>query len=150
MTPTSKPAVSPVAGKIKGTVAGEEFRPCVALDGKDLTPDRFRKLLADDGVQFLANHDTGDPSGKAWTEFGNLDKPATPKGADWPAASRSCWRDLVQRVESLLEAGWKEVRVVTDHGWLLMPKGLPKSELPKYPDGDPLAALCGGQAERHG
>ena len=38
----------------------------------------------------------------------------------------------MQRVESLLEAGWKEVRVVTDHGWLLMPKGLPKSDLPKF------------------
>lgn len=54
VTPTSKPAVSPVAGKIKGTDAGEEFRPCLALDGKDLTPDRFRRLLADDGLQFLA------------------------------------------------------------------------------------------------
>jgi len=47
VTPTSKPVVSPVATKIKGTVAGEEFRPCVAHDGKDLTPDRLRKLLAD-------------------------------------------------------------------------------------------------------
>ena len=36
------------------------------------------------------------------------------------------------RVESLLAAGWREVRVVTDHGWLLMPGGLPKTELPKY------------------
>ena len=81
VTPTSKPAVSPVAGKIKGTVAGEEFRPCVAHDGKDLTPDRFRKLLADDGVQFLANHDTGDPTGKAWTEFGNLDSTGHAEGS---------------------------------------------------------------------
>lgn len=39
---------------------------------------------------------------------------------------------LVRRVEALLGAGWKEVRVVTDHGWLLMPRGLPKSELPKF------------------
>ena len=93
VTPTSKPAVSPVAGKIKGTVAGEEFRPCVAQDGKDLTPDRFRKLLADDGVQFLANHDTGDPSGQGVDRVRQPRlRPATTKGADWPAASRSCWR----------------------------------------------------------
>jgi len=32
----------------------------------------------------------------------------------------------------LLEAGWQEVRIVTDHGWLLMPKGLPKADLPRY------------------
>ncbi len=132
VTPTSKPAVSPVAGKIKGTVAGEEFRPCVAQDGKDLTPDRFRKLLADDGVQYLANHDVGDSSGKAWTEFGNLDTTGHNEGSGMARRIPELLASLVQRVESLLEAGWREVRVVTDHGWLLMPKGLPKSELPKF------------------
>jgi hypothetical protein len=39
---------------------------------------------------------------------------------------------LAQRVESLLAAGWREVRIVTDHGWLLVPKCLPKTDLPKY------------------
>ena len=132
VTPTSKPAVSPVAAKIKGTVAGEDFRPCVAQDGKDLTPDRFRKLLADDGVQYLAHHDTGDSSGKAWTEFGNLDTTGHNEGSGMARRIPELLSSLVQRVESLLETGWKEVRVVTDHGWLLMPKGLPKSELPKF------------------
>jgi hypothetical protein len=31
-----------------------------------------------------------------------------------------------------LDAGWKKVRVVTDHGWLLLPRGLPKVDLPAY------------------
>ena len=132
VTPTAKPAVSPVADKIKGTDAGEEFRPCVAQDGKDLTPDRFRKLLENDGVQYLPNHDTGDPSGKAWTEFGNLDTTGHNEGSGMARRIPELLVSLVQRVESLLEAGWKEVRVVTDHGWLLMPKGLPKADLPKY------------------
>jgi hypothetical protein len=35
-------------------------------------------------------------------------------------------------VQGLLEAGWKRVRVVTDHGWLLAPGGMPKVQLPKY------------------
>jgi hypothetical protein len=35
-------------------------------------------------------------------------------------------------VQSLLDAGWQAVRVVTDHGWLLMPGGLPKVDLPKH------------------
>jgi len=132
VTPTSKPAVSPVAGKIRGTVAGDEFRPCVAQDGKDLTPDRFRKLLADDGFQYLSNHETGDPSGKAWTEYGNLDKTGHDEGSGLARRIPELLVSLVHRVESLLEAGWREVRVVTDHGWLLMPKGLPKSELPVF------------------
>lgn len=29
-----------------------------------------------------------------------------------------------------MAAGWKSVRVVTDHDWLLLPGGLPKIELP--------------------
>jgi hypothetical protein len=132
VTPTSKPAVSPVASKIKGTVAGEEFRPCVAQDSKDLTPDRFRKLLADDAVQYLNKDDLGDPNGKAWTEFGNLDTTGHNEGSGMARRIPELLATLVHRVESLLESGWKEVRVVTDHGWLLMPKGLPKSDLPKY------------------
>ncbi|MBV8554633.1 MAG: hypothetical protein JO116_03645 [Planctomycetaceae bacterium] len=39
---------------------------------------------------------------------------------------------MAARIESLLAAGWREVRVVTDHGWLLLPGGLPKADLPKY------------------
>lgn len=132
VTPTSKPAVSPVAAKIKGSLAGEEFRPCVANDGKDLTPDRFRKLLADDGIQYLTSQDVGDPSGRAWTEFGNLDTTGHNEGSGMARRIPELLATLVQRVESLLESGWQEVRVVTDHGWLLMPKGLPKSELPKF------------------
>ena len=38
--------------------------------------------------------------------------------------------ELVERVEALLGAGWKRVRLVTDHGWLLVPGGLPKTDLP--------------------
>ena len=39
---------------------------------------------------------------------------------------------LLERIESLLDAGWREVLIVTDHGWLWLPGGLPKVDLPKY------------------
>jgi hypothetical protein len=39
---------------------------------------------------------------------------------------------IAGRVASLLEAGWQRVTVVTDHGWLLVPGGLPKVDLPSY------------------
>ena len=32
---------------------------------------------------------------------------------------------------ALLEAGWQQVVIITDHGWLLLPGGLPKAELPE-------------------
>ena len=41
-------------------------------------------------------------------------------------------REIRERVTSLLNAGWKKVRVVTDHGWLLLPGGLPVEKLPSF------------------
>ena len=32
----------------------------------------------------------------------------------------------------VLGTGWARVRVVTDHGWLLVPGGMPKVELPAH------------------
>ena len=132
VTPTSKPAVSPVAHKIQGVTAGEEFRPSTALDGKPLTTDRFRSLLEEEGFQFLTSTETGDPSGRSWTEFGKLDKTGHTEGSGLARFIPELIQSLVIRIESLLAVGWKEVRVVTDHGWLLLPGGLPKSELPQY------------------
>jgi hypothetical protein len=132
VTPTAKPAVSPVAGKITGLTAGEEFRPSVADDGKDLTVDRFRKLLDDAGFQVLSAAEAGDPEGRAWTEFGNLDRTGHAEGSGLARRIPELIATLVSRIESLLGAGWREVRVVTDHGWLLLPGGLPRSDLPKY------------------
>ena len=54
VTPTAKPAISPVASGIAGLTAGEEFRPSVAHSQKELTIDRFRKLLEDEEYQILA------------------------------------------------------------------------------------------------
>jgi hypothetical protein len=132
VTPTAKPAISPVAGKITGATAGEEFRPSVADDGKDLTTDRFRKLLDDGGFQFLALTEVGNPAGRGWTEFGNLDSTGHKEGIGLSRRIPELITTLVQRIESLLAAGWREIRMVTDHGWLLLPGCLPKSDLPKY------------------
>lgn len=132
VTATSKPAVSPVAALIAGTLTDTEFEPGVAASGKSLTQDIFRKLLKDAGYQVLEREQTGDPSGRAWTERGNLDHTGHQTGA------KLAWRigeeihELVERVEALFAAGWKSLKIVTDHGWLLMPDGLPKTKLPHY------------------
>jgi hypothetical protein len=39
---------------------------------------------------------------------------------------------IVERITELNEAGWARFRIVTDHGWLLVPGGLPKTELSKF------------------
>ncbi len=132
VTPTAKPAASPIAGLLSNSSLGDEFRPTIAATGKELTSDRFKQLLGEATIQVLGANEGGDPEGRAWTEYGSLDRMGHDQG--WKLA----WRieeeveGLAARIRGLLEAGWREVRVVTDHGWLLLPGGLPKVELPKF------------------
>lgn len=132
VTPTAKPAVSPVSDMLTGSGAGEDFTPVVSASGKALTVERFRQLLADKGWQVLGADDLGDASGLAWAELGDLDHQGHQQG--WKLAHRApeCLRALEERIMALLGHGWKRVRVVTDHGWLLLPGGLPKTEMPKF------------------
>ena len=132
VTATAKPAVSPVSGHFVGASLGAEFQIVAADVGRPLSTDRFRKLLDVSGYQYLSAHDTGDPSGRAWTEHGNLDKLGHSLQAKLAARIDEQIALLLERIESLLDAGWREVRVVTDHGWLWLPGGLPKVDLPKY------------------
>jgi len=132
VTASGKAWCSPVAAHIAGTVADTEFEPRVAADGKPLSGHNFRKLLTDQGVQPLDKHETGDPQGQAWTEAGDLDHYGHEHGLRLARDLDSQLDQVVERVAELAEAGWKHIRIVTDHGWLLMPGGLPKSELAKH------------------
>ena len=134
VTATAKPAVSPVSEHFGGASLGAEFQ-IVTADAdveRPLSTDRFRKLLDASGYQYLSADDTGDPSGRAWTEYGDLDKLGHSLQATLAARIDEQIALLLERIESLLDAGWREVRVVTDHGWLWLPGGLPKVDLPKY------------------
>jgi hypothetical protein len=57
------------------------------------------------GYQVLADNETGDPSGRAWTECGSLDDYGHKQG--WKLAWRieEEVRNLVARIEGLLEQG---------------------------------------------
>lgn len=132
VTATAKPAVSPVSKRIKGLSLGEDFLPATRDTELPLTTDRFRKLLATDGYQYLPANETGDPAGRGWTENGELDKLGHSLQGKLASRIEEQVDLLLERIESLLDAGWLEIRVVTDHGWLWLPGGLPKVDLPKY------------------
>ncbi len=132
VTATAKPAVSPVTKEIKGLALKEDFLPATANGGQPLTTDRFRKLLAAAGYQYVKPHETGDPTARAWSESGEIDKLGHSIQTRLAGRVEEEVDLLVERIESLLDAGWKEVCVVTDHGWLWLPGGLPKVELPKF------------------
>ena len=132
VTATAKPALSPVAKKLKGTAPGEDFLPEITETGQTLSPDRFKKLLEAEKFQCLGASETGDPAGSAWTEQGELDSLGHSLQAKLAYRIQEQVEQLIERIATLLDAGWKEIRVVTDHGWLLVPGGLPKVDLPKY------------------
>jgi hypothetical protein len=135
VTATAKPAACPIAGKLLGGRLGADFCPEMADTGEALTTDRFRRLLSAAGFQILGPAETGDPqtsNARGWTEYGEFDKLGHDLQGKLAARIEDQLELLVERVQGLLDAGWKRVRVVTDHGWLLVPGGMPKVQLPKY------------------
>jgi|SRR5665213_233728 len=132
VTATAKPAASPIADAVQGGEAGDQFSTRLVSTGQLLTQDRFVTALKERGWQFLGADETGDPSGSAWTEAGALDKRGHNEGWKLARSVDTEVRDLVSRIGALLKAGWSDVIVVTDHGWLLVPGGLPKVELKSF------------------
>lgn len=132
VTATAKPAASPIADAVRGGEAGDEFSTRLISTGQLLTQDRFIAALKAREWQFLSSDETGDPCGSAWTEAGALDKRGHTEGWRLARSVEAEVRDLVSRIRALLKAGWTEVIVVTDHGWLLVPGGLPKVELKSF------------------
>jgi len=133
VTGTAKPAVTPVADQIVGNRLGEDFTPEVVGTGQPATTDQIRKILVVAGYQILGASETGQPQhGRAWTEYGEFDSLGHKIQVKLAHRIDEQLELLVDRIDALLAAGWRQVRVVTDHGWLLVPGGLPDSPLPKY------------------
>jgi hypothetical protein len=132
VTATAKPAASPAANALSGGEAGDDFSPRLASTNQVLTHPHFVRALKGLGWQVLAPGETGEPAGSAWTEAGAIDQRGHSEGWKLARSVDSEVRDLVHRIIALRDAGWSEIIVVTDHGWLLMPRGLPKVELKAY------------------
>jgi hypothetical protein len=131
VTATGKPAVTPVRDRIRGEDSSPDFEPSVADTGQSLKGGyHLKKLLTDAGWSILKRSADGDGQGMAWCEVGDIDHEGHDRG--WKLAKHidALIVEITDRITELLAAGWKRVRVVTDHGWLLLPGGLPKIELP--------------------
>ena len=133
ITISGKAAVTPVASLLDGSGDPKEFIPGVAGTNHSLKGGyHLRKLLVDSGWQILEKQQTGDVKGRAWCEVGNLDEEGHNRGWKLALHLESLLKEIRERVITLSEAGWKTIRIVTDHGWILLPEGLPKTELPSY------------------
>ncbi len=130
VTATAKPAISPVAHKISGADVSADFEPIVAETGQSLKGGyHFERLLKEEGWQVLSKAETGDPAGAAWTEIGDIDREGHESGSYLANEADRLIREIVDRIDGLIAAGWRRIHVVTDHGFLLMPDGLPGKPL---------------------
>lgn len=129
ITSTAKPAVAPISGQLG---PGNGLAPAAKNGGPDLAIAGLRALLTTNGYQVLIDGDVGDPQGRAWTEHGDIDELGHKQQAKLPQLLDGEVRSLCERVSGLLDAGWQQVVILTDHGWLYVPAGLPKVELPYY------------------
>lgn len=130
VTSTGKPAVTPVHDKIKGKDAANNFEPCIAESGQTLKGYQLKKMLTEAGWQIPDAKSGCSSNGKAWFEYGDIDREGHDRG--WKLAKQidNILKDIRDFITQLIGAGWKKVHIVTDHGWLLLPGNLPKTELP--------------------
>jgi len=138
VTSTAKYAVSPIAGRL---LPGLELTP---KHGKaQMNVNVLRRLLEAEGYTPLLEGELGNGQGRAWTECGDLDSLGHAGGAKLPSQLERALEEVHERIQALLGGGWQEVRVVTDHGWLLLPGGFPRFDLP-----EPLTEIRKGRCAR--
>lgn len=130
VTATAKPAVAPIDDA--RFIGGDKLNVDWA-DGRKQNAANLRAELEKLGFAALSDLNVGEPKAQAnaWTESGNFDGFGHAQGARMALQLEDEIERLAARIASLVEGGWREVEVVTDHGWLLLPGGLSKAQLPE-------------------
>lgn len=132
VTATAKAAVTPVHDRLTGRLTDRDFEPSLADDDKDFSSHYLRKFLNEQGWQYLEEGESGDPASNAWLQSGDIDKEGHVKGLKLAARIDTLLDEVVERAEELIAAGWRKIRIVTDHGWILTPRPMAKVDLPKH------------------
>ena len=139
VTSSGKVWCSPGYLAAQTTATADGFEPVIRVGDSDgaYTAERLRRAMAADGFDMVNPEAPDIASGtRAWAEFADdIDSDGHQKGLRLAEEAPRHVAKLAKTVERLLNAGWQRVRVVTDHGWLLLPGGLPKVDLePKLLD----------------
>ena len=125
VTATCKPLASPAAGLLAAGTA-QDLLP--TYQGKPATKPVLAKAIEAAGwtadVTLLE-------SAPLWVEARSVDKAGEDNGAQLLPLLPGILRDIADAVLRLVRQG-RRVQIVTDHGFLLMPGGLEKAELPSW------------------
>lgn len=130
VTATGKPAVMPIDDGLYGEAGNLEFEPTIQASGLTATWARLHKIVNDTGWTIFSFDSNPSPTEKGWMEGPSIDEEGHHGGRQMAYQLDKILKEIADKVQSLLANGWQQIRIVSDHGWLLMPGGLPKVELP--------------------
>lgn len=133
VTATAKALVTPVGDSIAGKGKVSEFLPLEVSSGKPATLDVLRKAMLARGIQVLERGTVfppEKPTSVGYAECGNIDSDGHVMGLRLAAQLQTEVTRISECAQALKAAGWSRVRIVTDHGWLLMPGGFAPIKLP--------------------
>lgn len=122
VTATCKPLVSPVGALLAGESATDMLP--LTPDGKAAVKANLFKLMNNQGWATAA----ATPGQKLWSETGRFDEEGHARGAKLAESLMPELRNVTDHVCTLARAG-RRLRIVTDHGWLLVPGGLTVANL---------------------
>jgi hypothetical protein len=128
LTPTAKPNISPIASVVSGHSSITEFRPQLQ-NGKDLLTPVFREALNAVDFKLVSNANDIQGEGKYWQEIGDIDTKGHEEQSDIVKRIDELFDQVQEALEVAFVKGCKRIKIVTDHGWLLLPGGLPKTQL---------------------
>ncbi|WP_321894632.1 BREX-1 system phosphatase PglZ type B [Paraburkholderia heleia] len=134
VTATAKPFSTIAHCVLEGGEDAVDFNPCMRGSGQAATAQRLRDDMARRGLDILGDEIRPAKQGTTggWVETGRLDELGHKLGSRLAAHLETELETLVDQITGLLECGWTRIRIVTDHGWLLVPGALPRIELPSH------------------
>lgn len=122
VTATCKPLVSPAA-PLLASGASEDMLP--TYEGKPASKPVLMKAMKAAGWTCDATLLPDEPS---WQEVGRFDEEGHALGARLAERIQDGLVEVAEAAFKLVQQG-RRVRIMTDHGWLLMPEGLPHAPL---------------------
>ncbi|WP_223643832.1 BREX-1 system phosphatase PglZ type B [Corallococcus sp. EGB] len=134
VTSTAKPFATLSHDKLEGGEDIVDFNPRFKNSPQAATAQRLRDDMAGRGIDLLGEDIRPPKQGTTggWLETGKLDELGHKLGARLAGQIDNELEMLLDQVTGLIDAGWTRLRIVTDHGWLLMPGGLPHVAVPSH------------------
>jgi hypothetical protein len=137
LTSSAKVKTSPVAGQVSLTSEIRDFTPQFK-SGKLANIVGLREVLEKSGYCHSVKKGF-EPGKKYWVEIGSIDTHGHDEQSEMLRRMDELFGEILEIISNAEESGIKSLKIVTDHGWLMLPGGLPAEKMIK----DLTVARCG-------